>query len=166
MPSLRRHDVFSAMRAAFGRASNRRFRLLQFSVQANHVHMLVEGDDGLAFRRGIQGLAIRIAKAVNRTLRRRGSVWAERHHARDLKTPCEVRHALVYVLQNWRKHGHGGDGVDSRSSAAWFTGWRVRFAVPPGRRPVVAAETWLARIGWRRHGLLGLDEMPRPWRRR
>jgi hypothetical protein len=101
-----------------------------------------------------------MAKAVNRTLRLPGRVWADRHHARDLPTPREVRHALVYVLQNWRKHGCG-TGMDSRSSAPWFTGWRVR--MPPPRDPstVATAETWLARVGWRRHGLLDIDDVPR-----
>jgi len=88
------------MRAALARASRRRFRLLQFSIQADHVHLIVEGDDATAFRRRIEGLAIRVAKAVNRVLRRHGRVWADRHHTRDLRTPREVRHALVYVLQN------------------------------------------------------------------
>jgi hypothetical protein len=152
------------MRTALARASRRGFRLLQFSIQVDHMHLIVEGDDATAFRRGIQGLAIRVAKAVNRVLRRHGHVWADRHHARDLTTPREVRHALVYVLQNWRKHGWHGGGLDGRSSAPWFTGWRVRFAAPVGRTPVVAPATWLARIGWRRHGLVGIDEAPRPRR--
>src|SRR5262249_34432922 len=130
--------------------------------QADHLHLIVEGDDATAFRRGIQGLAIRAAKAVNRVLRRRGRVWADRHHTRDLTTPREVRHALAYVLQNWRKHGWRREGVDSRSSAPWFTGWRVHVAPAVGRAPVVAPVTWLARIGWRRHGLVGIDEAPRP----
>src|SRR5689334_14254765 len=149
------------MRAALARASRRRFRIVHFSVQVDHVHLLVEGDDGVAFRCGIQGPAIRVARAVNRTLRRHGSVWAGRYHVRDLATPREVRHALVYVLQNWKKHGHGGHGMDSRSSAPWFDGWRVTVPIPTGRSPVVTPKTWLARIGWRRHGLLGIGEVPR-----
>src|SRR5262249_2662630 len=149
------------MRAALARASRRCFRIVHFSVQVDHVHLLVEGDDGGAFRSGLQGLAIRVAKAVNRALRRRGSVWAGRDHVRDLATPREVRHALVYVLQNWKKHGHSGRGMDSRSSAPWFDGWSVRVSIPPGRAPVVAPKTWLARIGWRRHGLLGRSDVPR-----
>lgn len=137
------------------------FRLVHFSVQRDHVHLLVEGDGHASLRRGIQGLAIRVARAVNCVLGRRGKVWADRYHARLLRTPREVRTALVYVLQNWRKHVRGARGFDARSLAAWFMGWRT--AVPPviGGAPVVSARTWLARVGWRRHGLVGVEEVPR-----
>jgi putative transposase len=165
LPSLRHDDVFGAIRAAFARVSTESFRLLHFSVQRDHVHLLVEAEPS-GLRRGVQGLTIRIAKAINCTLGRRGGVWADRYHARALTTPREVRHALVYVLQNWRKHLTGVRGLDPRSSAGWFTGWRMAMAAPPGRPPVVKARTWLASVGWRRHGLLGMDESPHSGRRR
>jgi len=161
LPSLRRDDVFAAARAAFAKTSKGRFRLVHYSVQRDHVHLLVEGDSLRDLRRGIQGLAIRVAKAINRALGRRGKVWWDRYHARTLATPREVRHALVYVLQNWKKHLRGVRGLDPQSSAAWFTGWRVSTRIPAGRPPVARARTWLASVGWRRHGLLGIDEAPR-----
>jgi putative transposase len=166
LPSLRRADVFGSIRAAFSRASSGRFRLLHFSVQRDHVHLLLEADAHAELRRGVQGLAIRVAKAINRSLGRRGRVWMDRFHARELATPREVRHALVYVLQNFRKHARGARGFDPCSSAAWFSGWREPIVRPSGRPPIVAARTWLACIGWRRHGLLGVQETPRvPLRR-
>src|SRR5262249_33939996 len=165
VPSLRRDDVFAVVRAGFTRASTVSFRVLHFSVQRDHVHLLVEAEP-CGLRRGVQGLTIRIAKAINRTLRRRGKVWGDRYHARALTTPREVRHALVYVLQNWRKHLRGVRGLDPRSSAGWFTGWRTALAAPPGPAPVVRARTWLASVGWRRCGLLGMEESPHAGRRR
>ena len=166
LSSLRAHEVFPTVRAALANASSDAFRLLHFSVQADHLHLLVEADAPGGLRRGIQGLAIRVAKAVNRALRRRGTVWADRYHARRLATPREVRHALVYVLQNWRKHLPGARGLDGRSSAPWFTGWRTAVTRAAGIAPVVTARTWLARVGWRRHGPLGVDEHPRVRRSR
>ena len=160
LPSLRREDVFGAMSRALHAASNARFRVLHYSVQSDHVHVLVECDDG-ALRRGVQGLAIRTAKALNRLLARSGKVWGDRYHSRILRTPREVRNALVYVLQNWRKHLQAGNAMDPRSSARWFDGWRVPFSVPAGPPPVRAARTWLASVGWRRHGLLDVNEVPR-----
>jgi putative transposase len=162
LPSLRRHDVFRAVSSAVGRASTDRFRVLHFSVQHDHVHLLVEADGHVGLRRGLQGMAICIAKGINGALCRRGRIWADRYHARTLNTPREVRHALVYVLQNWRKHVSGVRGLDPRSSAAWFTGWRVPISAPGGRAPIVTPRTWLASVGWRRHGFLDFDERPRP----
>src|SRR5262249_24586111 len=111
---------------------------------------------------GMRGLAIRVARAINRVLGRRGTVWRERYHARALRTPREGRHALVYGLMNFKKHGSDVGEIDARSSAPWFDGLRgalcMRSSAPA---PVVRARTWLAAVGWRRHGLISLEECPR-----
>lgn len=160
--SLRSARVFPVLRAALARASRAAFRVIVFSVQGDHLHLAVEADSDRRLRAGLQGLAIRAAKAVNRALGRRGAVWAERYHARALTTPRAVRHALVYVLQNLKKHRPGARGLDPCSSAAWFSGWRnaPRRPAPPWS-PVAVARTWLARWGWRRHGLIDMSEAPR-----
>ncbi len=130
------------------------------------MHLLIEAEGTSSLQGGVQGLAIRIARAVNRALGRRGRVWGDRYHARILQTPREVRNALVYVLANWRKHMPEARGIDPCSSARWFAGWRNRTATLEGPVPVASATTWLARLGWRRHGLIDVQEAPRPHRRR
>ncbi len=74
VPSLRHGRLFIATRKALTAASTERFRVLHFSVQADHLHLLVEADEPTGFERGVRGLAIRVAKAVNRTLGRHGRV--------------------------------------------------------------------------------------------
>jgi hypothetical protein len=108
----------------------------------------------------MQGLAIRLAKAVNHALGRAGRIWSDRYHRHALKTPREVRHALVYVLLNGRKHHVTGRGVDRCSSGMWFRGWRDRIQIPAGRSPVADARTWLLRLGWRRSGVIMLADAP------
>jgi hypothetical protein len=81
----------------------------------------------------MQGLKVRIAKALNKFWKRRGTVFSDRYHARILRTPREVRRALLYVLQNARRHGMRLLGVDPCSSGAWFDGWAI--AVTPPSRP-------------------------------
>lgn len=161
LSSLRGAAVFAGLERAFGAASVNGFRLLQFSVQSNHRHLLVEADTPTRLTRGVQGLAVRSAKAINRALGRRGRVWADRFHAHVLKTPREVRNALVYVLNNIRKHMTGGRGLDPRSSARFFTGWRTAVARVVGGSPVAQPRTWLAAVGWRRRGLIDIEEKPR-----
>src|SRR5438067_9850739 len=141
---LRSGQVFPAVRRALAAASHRGFRILHFSVQDDHVHLIVEADDTRALRRGLRGLAIRVARAVNRALGRRGAVWQDRYHARPLTTPRAVRHALVYVLMNLRNTTGENAELDPCSSAVYFDGWQepVRTAPPPA--PVVRARTWLA----------------------
>ena len=152
LPSLRSIATFTALAAALARTSGRRFRLTHFSVQTDHLHLIVEAASREALIRGLQGLAGRTARAVNGAWQRTGKVWRGRYHARPLTTPSEVRNALVYVLLNFRKHLRAPPGVDPRSSGPWFDGWS---APPPARAalpPVVPARTWLGAIGWRRAG--------------
>ena len=149
------------MKHAFAAASGHGFRVLHFSVQADHVHLLVEADRPSRLSSGVRGLAIRMAKAINRAISGRGAVWADRFHARALTTPREVRHALVYVLQNWKKHEPAAVGIDPRSSGAWFVGWRDVRPCVRGRSPVAAPRTWLLRTGWWRRGRIGLGDGPR-----
>jgi hypothetical protein len=165
VPSLRDEHLFAATRNALAAASTGRFRVLHFSVQTDHLHLVVEADEPTGFERGVRGLSIRVAKAINRALGRHGRVWGDRYHAHLLRTPREVRNALVYVLNNFRKHIRTARGLDPRSSARWFEGWRRAVAQPKKPSPVVRARTWLARVGWRRHGLIDVEESPRTTRR-
>jgi hypothetical protein len=151
------------------RAARTDFRVIHFTLEGNHAHMIVEADDASALARGMRASTIRIAKGLNRMMGRAGPVFSDRYHARTLKTPREVRNALAYVLLNHRSHtARRGDRVgsgapDRFSSATAFDGWRN---APPGesdaktRTVTSPPRTWLLREGWRRHGLLSLDAIP------
>jgi REP element-mobilizing transposase RayT len=157
---LRDFPVFDAVEAALAQGSKRFFRVCEYSVQRNHIHLIVEADDTDALSRGMQGLVARLAKAVNRAMHRKGSVFADHYYAHELRTPTEVRNALIYVLNNWRKHLPGANrGVDGCSSGKWFSGWSDR---PPNTPPPLPAATvWLLTTGWRKRGLIETSEAPR-----
>jgi len=127
--SMRSERVAGALVQALRRSAQRpaRFRVVQFSIQSDHIHLLVEAADKVALSRGIQGLSISMARRVNRLLGRRGQFWADRFHARSLESPRAVRNALVYILANFRKHSCGSppQGIDCFSSAPFFEGWLV-----------------------------------------
>jgi hypothetical protein len=114
----------------------------------------------------LAGLVIRVARAVNLVLHRRGSLWSDRYHSRALRTPREVRLGIIYVVLNFRKHVPGAKGVDPCSSAFWLDGWKVPPSSGPpeplaSEHPIRAAQTWLAQKGWQRAGLIGSDEGPK-----
>jgi REP element-mobilizing transposase RayT len=163
LPNLRHSGTRRVIEDALRRGADRfGWRLVHYSIQTTHMHFIAEARNGLALSRGVQGLTVRLARALNKAWSRRGAVFADRYHARALRTPREVRCALLYVLHNARRHGLRIEGIDTCSSGAWFDGWTVRVAVPT-RTPVVAsARTWLLRVGWQRHGRIGVDERPRP----
>jgi hypothetical protein len=163
---LRRQLVFLEIRKAFGRTARSWFRIVHFSVQADQVHLLVEASDKIALSRGLMGVTIRLARAVNRSLRRSGRVFGDRYHARALRTPREVRHGLVYVIMNWKKHVDRARDFDPCSSAWSFAGWKTPpSAGPPEEVPVGPVterpSTWLLRTGWKRHGLIDARERPK-----
>jgi len=182
--SLRTQFVFPTLRKALAESTRRRadFRITQFSVQGDHVHLVVEADSKQALARGMQGLAIRIARRVNRLVSRSGKLWADRFFSRALTSPRSVRNALAYVLNNFKKHRPSGIArIDPYSSAPYFDGFhelrgrppcalpksrgmpRAPQGVPPPAAeeiPISAACTWLARVGWRKVGLVSLAERP------
>ncbi len=160
LPSLREDALVGHVRDVIASGSSDAFRVVHFSVQSNHVHLVVEAHDAAALSRGMQQLGSRIARRVNRLIGVRGQLWRERYHARELATPRAVRNAIVYVLMNARKHGcRVASGVDACSSAAWFDGFAQR-RPETSPSPVRAPRTWLAGVGWRRRGLVQLDERP------
>ena len=163
LTSLRSPRVFPVVRDALAAASRQSFRVIHFSVQSDHMHLIVEAADKLALERGVLGLIIRVARRINGALGRKGAVWGDRYHARALKTPREVHDGIVYVLFNFKKHRAADrQRIDACSSAPWFDGFRdplPRVLDPP---PTWEPRTWLARTGWRRHGLIRFDEAPQP----
>ncbi|HEY1552410.1 MAG TPA: transposase [Kofleriaceae bacterium] len=148
------------------------FRVVEFNVLSNHVHLICEADDAMTLARGVQGLAIRLARRLNTALKRKGKFFGPRYHAVALRTPTQVRNTLRYVLLN-RKHHAPVDKrffagwIDPFSSGAWFRGWQQPIRVNAiivdlGRieSPARPALTWLLRVGWRRAGPLSYDERP------
>jgi len=169
VPSLRTVRLIREMECSLRAIAQRAdFRVVHYSLQHDHVHMLVEAESVAALSSGMKSLAARLARAVNRVFDRRGAVLDGRYHHRALGTPREVRAALAYTLLNARKHAGkpapiapGSDSwADPASSARWFEGWAERLAPPPDSPAVARAQTWLLRAGWRRHGLIRRDEVP------
>jgi hypothetical protein len=176
LPSLRGRTLWAAVRRGFvygctsgaPEGAPEVFRIVHFSVQGKHIHLLCEAKDRRALSRGIQGFKIRVAKAINGALgKRRGPVFADRYHERIITNPTQCRHSLAYILGNQRKHARAEGAsyprnrVDPYSSALLFDGWTVPRVRPWANapltktddKPVVAqARTWLLRGGWKRGG--------------
>ena len=161
---LRKRRCYAALRAALVAGCERSgFRVCHYSVLATHIHLVVEAENRESLSHGMQGLVIRMARQLNKALGRSGRVFADRYFARALKTPREVRNAIAYVYNNEQRHRFGkGAGwreiaYDRFSSASTFDGWRVAAAtrhIETGPPAVARAQSWLLRVGWRRHGLL------------
>ena len=170
LPSLRTVKLVRELERSFAAACDRgRFRLVQYSIQHDHVHLIAEATTQHDLACGMRSIAARVARGVNRIFERSGRVLADRYHVHVLRTPREVRNALAYCLLNARRHlaktGRAlsrAARIDPASSGRWFRGWRTPLGPADAREPcpVAAPHTWLLRTGWRRHGLLDPAEIP------
>jgi REP element-mobilizing transposase RayT len=126
--SLRSGRFFQVLKSVMYAGAKPGFRVVHYSFQKDHIHLIVEAVDKTALSRGMQGLGIRVARAVNILMRRSGNVVSDRYHANILTNPTMVRNARRYLLTNAFKH-YRIVGPDPFAS----------------QRPVVAPHTWLLR---------------------
>jgi REP element-mobilizing transposase RayT len=173
------------------------FRIVHLSIEGTHIHLLVEAQHRRALTTGIRAFEISAAKHLNAAFsnagswwerkraarlghalpaRRKGRVFSDRYHETVIKTPRQARHALAYVLNNWRRHREDrrpfarGWLIDPFATGWAFDGWKERADTPFAFKvrdtyqpiPVWLPKTWLLRTGWRMHGLIGLHEVPGP----
>jgi putative transposase len=157
--NLRSRRCFEIVEACLAAARERfGLRVIEFTVLGNHLHLIIEADSDEALSRGMQGLNIRIAKALNRLMDRKGHVFADHYHSRLLRSPTELVNAIAYVLGN-AAHHYGESAPDRFSSRA--------FEAPRRHRILSQPATWLLRTGWRRARTvpqwLAANSWPPPW---
>ena len=180
---LRRREIYKALReATLVVASREDFRIVHISIQGTHIHLLVEAANKTALSRGMQAFQISAAKKMNAKItvvdegtqeprRRKGKVFSDRYHVEIIDSRRQARHALAYVLNNWRKHCEDEKAswkVDPYSSGTSFRGWKsfedptFEFTLPAGYEPMHVWEprTWLLREGWKMYGRIGFYEVP------
>jgi putative transposase len=180
--NLRRRAAYRAIREATLIAAMREeVRIVHVSIQRTHVHLLVEAADKRALANGMQSFQISAAKHLNAAVgklrggpRRRGTVFPDRYHAEVIRSPRQARHALAYVMNNWRKHGEDRAErsrrwkVDPFSTGAGFVDWAERaeepwlWRLPAAYDPLVVYQprTWLLRVGWKTAGTISYREVP------
>ena len=169
--NLRSQRGFACVRQALSFEAQRgELRVVHYSVQGNHLHMVVEAADKQALSRRMQGFGIRLARRLNAMMGRRGRVYGDRYHARVLGSPRAVWHAIRYVLKNHAHHAVPGREVGARDR--WASGTVEEVLAKPTRAPpppwveriapgsgkegpsrealTSEAETWLLAHGWRR----------------
>jgi putative transposase len=141
--NLRSQRCFPLVAGALRHMRDREgFRVVHFSVQGNHLHLVTEADDRVAMANGMRALLIRIAKRLNSLMGTSGRLYRDRYHERILASPREVTSVIKYVLGNYGVHlaraGVTPRGeIDACSSAAL-----PELACAPG--------SWLLRVGWKR----------------
>ena len=144
---LRTHRCFRALKHAFARGCERfGYRLIHFSVQGNHIHtihMIVEAPDVVSLGRAMKGLEVRMARALNKVMARRGPVFGDRYHAHLLRSPREAWHGIRYVLDNWVVHARRENQPAPLGVDPYCSDWQNDTGPPL----VANAEWWMLRVG-------------------
>jgi putative transposase len=124
--SLRTNRFFKVLEKVMYAGAKDDFRVVHYAFQKDHIHLIVEALDRSALSRGMKGLGVRVARAINRVMNRRGNVVPDRYHANILLNPTMVKNARHYLLSNAFKH-YRVIGPDPFAS----------------QRPVATPHTWL-----------------------
>jgi putative transposase len=166
LPSFRQQRIASLVLLQMRRLNDEAFQIVHFSVQSNHLHLIVEADDRETVIRKMSGFMISFAKRLNLRIGRRGKVWRERYYRRDVTRTREMHNVLAYVFGNAKKHGiiaRDALEIDYLSSAYAFDGWDLPVVKPPEnmRFEPPKPTTELLRTQWRMHGLLRVVGSPR-----
>jgi len=162
LPGLRTPRGLRRLERAFRTGKQREgFALTHYSIQHDHLHLVVEVKDRRKLSRALQALGIRIAKALNSLWRReKGSVFSERYFAASMMTSVrQMFRTIRYVINNGRKHGAWTvkGQPDPYSSGPWFRYWRERDICRPLRSSPVLEPTRIVGLF-----LFDVDEVPGP----
>jgi len=166
VPSIRHAPLMRRIRASLlaVKKARRDFGVIHYSVQHDHIHLIVEAQDHEALGRGMKAVGIRVAKAVQAVFGVKGQVFETGHHAQHLMNDLQIYNALRYVLLNTRKHtrGRSRPQVDFFSSMRWFEGFAgARMVADRSGEPEVSRPFVRALLScWRRHGRIDPAYVP------
>ena len=97
--SIRNKDCLKLLKQSIQNAQKMGLKIIHFSLQSNHVHLITEAENNEILTKGMRSLTITFSKGL-----KRGRVQLERYHLHVLKTLREAKHAIAYVLFNEQKH--------------------------------------------------------------
>jgi REP element-mobilizing transposase RayT len=115
--TLRNKVLFKKILRAITLARKKGMRLIHFTVQKDHLHLLIESKDKKQLAKSMQSLKISLAKSlIYLKQNTRIKIFKERYHVHILKTLREIKNAKNYILGNAAKHGVIKDKFDTFSS--------------------------------------------------
>jgi REP element-mobilizing transposase RayT len=115
--TLRNKILFKRIQRAITLARRKGIRLVHFTVQKDHIHLMIESENKIQLARSMQSLKISLAKSLLfLTQNKIAKVFKDRYHVHILKTLKEIKNTKLYILGNASKHGVIKDKFDTFSS--------------------------------------------------
>lgn len=117
-----RQALLAALRES---ALQHRVAVEAYTLDAQHLHLLLRPAAAGALAATMQGLGRRYVAAFNRRHGRSGSPWAGRYRATPLQGGAAVRDAMLFIDSHAHRHGQADEpGQEAWSSAAHHLGRR------------------------------------------
>jgi len=101
---IRNKDTLKLLHKAILKARKQGLAIVHYTLEYNHVHMLVEANNNEILGKGMQAFGICFSKGINKLKALKGRVFKTRYHLRKLRTQNEIKNALNYILGNAIKH--------------------------------------------------------------
>jgi hypothetical protein len=108
--------ILKALHHAIMRGRLKGMKVIHYTLEYNHVHLLVEAHCHKIMHKGMQAFGISIAKAINKIKITKGTVYKHRYHLRKINSPRELKNVLHYIFHNGIHHKRAFSILDPYNS--------------------------------------------------
>ena len=113
---IKSKKILKALHHAIKRARLKKLRVIHYTLEFNHLHLLIECESHKTLHQGMQAFGISLSKAINRIKKLKGTVYKHRYHLKKLATRRELKNALHYIFNNGKKHKRTNSILDPYNS--------------------------------------------------
>ena len=97
---LRDERIAAIMQDTLKHFDGERYQLICWCIMPNHVHVLIEVNEGWSLSRIMHGWRSYTAKEANRILGRTGKFWMEEYYDRYIRNDNHLQKTINYILNN------------------------------------------------------------------
>ena len=101
---IKNKSVLAILKRAIVNARKQGLKVIHYSLEYDHVHLLIEADNNLILGKGMKAFGVTFAKAINRLKKLKGEVYKHRYHFRRISSSKELKNVMNYIFTNGLKH--------------------------------------------------------------
>ncbi|MGZ3787001.1 MAG: transposase [Bacteriovorax sp.] len=101
---MKNKSVFSLLKRAILNARRQGLKVIHYSLEYDHVHLLIEAENNHILGKGMQAFGGTFSKAINRMRKLKGGVYKHRYHFRKISSARELKNVMNYIFTNGLKH--------------------------------------------------------------
>jgi len=113
---IKNKSVLAILKRSILNARKQGLRVIHYSLEYDHVHLLIEADNNLILGKGMQAFGVTFSKAINRLKKLAGEVYKHRYHFRRISSCSELKNVMNYIFNNGLRHKTSKSIVNSYNS--------------------------------------------------